>query len=62
MATEIPTLTITFYACIAMGSAGFIAYPFFGPPIVPTTYEAIILICAADYRPYWLFLACFSYP
>ena len=47
MATEIPTLTITFYACIAMGSAGFIAYPFFGPPIVPTTYEAIILICAA---------------
>ena len=47
MATEIPTLTVTFYACIAMGSAGFIAYPFFGPPIVPTTYEAIILICAA---------------
>ena len=47
MATEIPTLTITFYACIAMGSAGFIAYPFFGPPIMPTTYEAIILICAA---------------
>lgn len=47
MATEIPTLTVTFYACIAMGSAGFIAYPFFGPPIMPTTYEAIILICAA---------------
>ena len=47
MATEIPTLTVTFYACVAMGSAGFIAYPFFGPPIIPTTYEAIILICAA---------------
>ena len=47
MATEIPTLTVTFYACLAMGSAGFIAYPFFGPPVVPTTYEAIILICAA---------------
>ena len=47
MATEIPTLTVTFYACLAMGSAGFIAYPFFGSPIVPTTYEAIILICAA---------------
>ena len=47
MATEIPTLTVTFYACLAMGSAGFIAYPFFGPPIMPTTYEAIILICAA---------------
>ena len=47
MATEIPTLTVTFYACLAMGSAGFIAYPFFGPPIVLTTYEAIILICAA---------------
>ena len=47
MATEIPTLTDTFYACLAMGSAGFIAYPFFGPPIMPTTYEAIILICAA---------------
>ena len=47
MATEIPTLTVTFYACSAMGSAGFIAYPFFGPPIMPTTYEAIILICAA---------------
>ena len=47
MATEIPSLTVTFYACIAMGSAGFIAYPFFGPPIMPTTYEAIILICAA---------------
>ena len=47
MATEIPTLTVTFYACIAMGSAGFIAYPFFGSPIMPTTYEAIILICAA---------------
>ena len=47
MATEIPTLTVTFYACLAMGSAGFIAYPFFGPPIIPTTYEAIILICAA---------------
>ena len=47
MATEIPTLTVTFYACIAMGSAGFIAYPFFGPPIMPTTYETIILICAA---------------
>ena len=47
MATEIPTLTVTFYACIAMGSAGFIAYPFFGPPIMPTKYEAIILICAA---------------
>ena len=46
MATEIPTLTVTFYACLAMGSAGFIAYPFFGPPIMPTTYEAIILICA----------------
>ena len=47
MATEIPTLTVTFYACLAMGSAGFIAYPFFGPPIMPTAYEAIILICAA---------------
>ena len=47
MATEIPTLTVTFYACIAMGSAGFIAYPFFGPPMMPTNYEAIILICAA---------------
>ena len=47
MATEIPTLTVTFYACLAMGSAGFIAYPFFGPPIMPTTHEAIILICAA---------------
>ncbi len=47
MATEIPTLTVTFYACLAMGSAGFIAYPFFGPPIMPTKYEAIILICAA---------------
>ena len=47
MATEIPTLTVTFYACSAMGSAGFIAYPFFGPPIMPTTYEAIVLICAA---------------
>ena len=47
MATEIPTLTVTFYACLAMGGAGFIAYPFFGPPIMPTTYEAIILICAA---------------
>ena len=47
MVTEIPTLTVTFYACLAMGSAGFIAYPFFGPPIMPTTYEAIILICAA---------------
>ena len=47
MATEIPTLTVTFYACSAMGSAGFIAYPFFGPPIMPTAYEAIILICAA---------------
>ena len=47
MATEIPTLTVTFYACLAMGSAGFIAYPFFGPPIMPTTYEAIILIFAA---------------
>ena len=47
MATEIPTLTVTFYACLAMGSAGFIAYPFFGPPIMPTTYEAIILICVA---------------
>ena len=47
MATEIPTLTVTFYACLAMGSAGFIAYPFFGAPIMPTTYEAIILICAA---------------
>ena len=47
MATEIPTLTVTFYACLAMGSAGFIAYPFFGPPIMPTTYEAVILICAA---------------
>ena len=47
MATEIPTLTVTFYACLAMGSAGFIAYPFFGPPIMPTTYEAITLICAA---------------
>ena len=47
MATEIPTLTVTFYACLAMGSAGFIAYPFFGPPIMPTTYEAIILMCAA---------------
>ena len=47
MATEIPTLTITFYACLAMGSAGFIAYPFFGPPIMPTTNEAALLICAA---------------
>ena len=47
MATEISTLTVTFYACLAMGSAGFIAYPFFGPPIMPTKYEAIILICAA---------------
>tara|TARA_B100001057_G_scaffold89546_1_gene85748 strand:- start:46 stop:924 length:879 start_codon:yes stop_codon:yes gene_type:complete len=47
MATEIPTLTVTFYACLAMGSAGFIAYPFFGPPIMPTTFEIIILICAA---------------
>ena len=47
MATEVPTLTVTFYACLAMGSAGFIAYPFFGPPIMPTTYETIILICAA---------------
>ena len=47
MATEIPTLTVTFYACLAMGSAGFIAYPFFGPPIMPTKYEASILICAA---------------
>jgi drug/metabolite transporter (DMT)-like permease len=47
MATEIPTLTVTFYACLAMGSAGFIAYPFFGPPIIPTTFEVIILICAA---------------
>ena len=47
MATEIPTLTVTFYACLAMGSAGFIAYPFFGAPIMPTTYEIIILICAA---------------
>ena len=47
MATEIPTLTVTFYACLAMGSAGFIAYPFFGPPIMPTSYETIILICAA---------------
>ena len=47
MATKIPTLTVTFYACLAMGSAGFIAYPFFGPPIMPTTYEAIVLICAA---------------
>ena len=47
IATEIPTLTVTFYACLAMGTAGFIAYPFFGPPIMPTRYEAIILICAA---------------
>ena len=47
MSTEIPTLTVTFYACLAMGSAGFIAYPFFGPPIMPTTNEATILICAA---------------
>ena len=47
MATEIPTLTVTFYACLAMGSAGFIAYPFFGSPIMPTIYETIILICAA---------------
>ena len=47
MATEIPTLTITFYACAAMGSAGFIAYPFFRPSIMPTTYEAVMLICAA---------------
>ena len=47
MATEIPTLTVTFYACLAMGSAGFIAYPFFGPLIMPTAFEAIILICAA---------------
>ena len=47
MATEIPTLTVTFYACLAMGSAGFIAYPFFGTPIMPTTFEAIVLVCAA---------------
>ena len=47
MSTEIPTLTVTFYACLAMGSAGFIAYPFFGPPIKPTTNELIILIFAA---------------
>ena len=47
MATEIPTLTVTFYACLAMGSAGFIAYPFFGPPIMPTVYETSILTCAA---------------
>ena len=47
MATEIPTLTVTFYACLAMGSAGFIAYPFFGPPIMPTIYETSILTCAA---------------
>ena len=47
MATEIPTLTVTFYACLAMGSAGFIAYPFFGPPVMPTTNEATILIFAA---------------
>ena len=47
MATEIPTLTVTFYACLAMGSAGFIAYPFFGTPIIPTTFEAILLVCAA---------------
>ena len=47
MATEIPTLTVTFYACLAMGSAGFIAYPFFGPLIMPTAFEAIVLICAA---------------
>ena len=47
MATGIPTLTITFYACVAMGSAGFIAYPFFGPPIMPTKYEAVMLIFAA---------------
>ena len=47
MATEIPTLTVTFYACLAMGSAGFIAYPFFGTPIMPTTFEAILLVCAA---------------
>ena len=46
MATEIPTLTVTFYACLAMGSAGFIAYPFFGTPIMPTTFEAILLVCA----------------
>ena len=47
MATEIPTLTVTFYACLAMGSAGFIAYPFFGTPIMPTTFEAILLVCTA---------------
>ena len=47
MATEIPTLTVTFYACLAMGSAGFIAYPFFGTPIMPTTFDAILLVCAA---------------
>ena len=47
MATEIPTLTVTFYACLAMGSAGFIAYPFFGTPIMPSTFEAILLVCAA---------------
>ena len=47
MANEIPTLTVTFYACLAMGSAGFIAYPFFGPPVMPTTYETGTLICAA---------------
>ena len=47
MATEIPTLTVTFYACLAMGSSGFIAYPFFGPLFLPTTFETVVLIGAA---------------
>lgn len=47
MATEIPTITVTFYACLAMGSAGFIAYPFFGPLFLPTAFETVVLIGAA---------------
>ena len=47
MATEIPTITVTFYACLAMGSAGFIDYPFFGPLFLPTAFETVVLIGAA---------------
>jgi drug/metabolite transporter (DMT)-like permease len=47
MATEIPTITVTFYACLAMGSAGFIAYPFFGSLFLPTAFETVVLIGAA---------------
>ena len=47
MATEIPTITVTFYACLAMGSAGFIAYPFFVPLFLPTAFETVVLIGAA---------------